>query len=235
VIGIVLLSWELLRAVQQPKEAVTSKVVSVFCIVSAFYPSAGTDTIWFARRTGTRVSKLVRLPITRRDRNLPDVLHLNGNRAIAHVNGGVDLFEPFFLAKHKGRWSLVRKPATFEGCPGSSGVATIGAYQVCAVSCAYETPEESGPRSHIFIYGPAGLKYGRAKFVNDNRPYQFVRAVRNSGRTSIELEVWHNSTHGVQPRVKTRWVRVKWPFTAEAGNWLLQEVGEAGSPQGRVK
>lgn len=200
----------------QPQAAileVTSPTVSGYCLASERTSGDSLDRVWFAIRVkGTTIRKLVRLPIERYDRNVPDVLFINGPRAIALVNGAVDFHKPFFLVRTEERWAVLPKPGSLEGCIGRSGLATFGEYQVYAVNCHLSKDDPN--YSHLIVFGRAGLKVAKV-------PFQ-IGDVRRSSQHSIEFEVW---TTVANAQIQRTWVRFKWPFAAKGGYWQLSKYG----------
>lgn len=188
----------------------TGPIVANLFIASKFDPNTGADLIYLARQAGTRITPLVRLPVTRRDRNVPDLLFVRQNRAIALVNGGLDLREPFFLRRNKSSWQLVKKPKQFESSPGGIHIVAIGDYQIGTIQTMSEVTGKS--EYYIFVYGPNSLKIHRA-------PYGVMDVVSIS-RNRLTIEVWKNHSG----RIKRYKETYCWPFSAKHGVWQLTVV-----------
>ncbi|BBO22424.1 MAG: hypothetical protein AMXMBFR19_22160 [Chthonomonadaceae bacterium] len=190
----------------------TSRVVTNLCVASTFDDKLGTDSVYLAQREAKGgLRALIKFDVSRRDRNVADVISVQSDRIVALVNGGVDLFEPFFVKRVRGQFMAIRKPQAFEGCPGGGQVAIIDGYQICYVNCE---PEVSGKReSVVFIFSEGGLKYAKVPF--------YVGSLRSDGLRFIEFQEWLELEDG---RVSRRWVRFGWPLMAKDGYWMGKRV-----------
>lgn len=190
----------------------TSNIVEGCYVASRTDTRTGTDEIWLAKTSrGTQVL-LTRIPVSRRDRNVADHLHIRKRTMVIQVNTAVTVMTPYFFRQNHGSWELVRKPKALELSYGSENVIVLSGKFVGLI--------RAGTKLGYFLYvfGESGLKLARIPVIDSRDTAEQIHFV---SRNAFELTFWRSKSDGEQLQYKKQF---RWPLTARHGYWQLRHV-----------